>query len=67
MDGGWYEDVHIQLFLAVCILAALWASGIIDPVTVALLMGGAGALINAVHVQQLHKQIDQLERQLNRK
>ena len=67
MDGKWYEDIHIQLFVAVCFFVALWALSIIDNVTMALLIGGAGALINAVHVHQLHEQINRLERQLNRK
>lgn len=66
MDQPWYEDIFVQLFIAAAFFLALRVLGVIDPMTMAMAFGGAGALVIAVHVSELHKQIDRLERQLDR-
>lgn len=66
MNDRWYEDVNIQLAIAAFILIGLWGLSIIDMATLGFATAASCALINAAHVQQLHEQIDRLERHLDR-
>lgn len=66
MDQEWYEDVYVQLFVTCAVLLALKVLGVIASETMAVALGGTAILINAVHVSELRKKIDRLERQLNR-